>query len=142
MSDAQEPQDSYDPSVPVLSEIFTPGDPGRARTGPAAASVGEPQPAAARASGAASPFAVAEGPDADALAERLRGRYQAWLAGEGRALVEARCRAALDAHSDRLVSQITQEVALALQAEIAGWVHDALRDETASRSGGVPFGGA
>jgi len=142
MSDAQEPQDRYDSTVPVLSEIFTPGDPGRARTGPAPASVRELQAAAAvNAGGAATPQAVGA-PDAEALAERLRGRYQTWLAGEGRAIVEARCRAALHAHSERLVSQITQEVALALQAELAGWVRDALHEETVSRSGAAPFSGA
>jgi hypothetical protein len=79
--------------------------------------------------------------DADLIAERLRGRFAGFLTGEGRGIVEARCREALQEHSTWLVGQITREVALTLETEMAGWVKEAveqaLKEETARRSHGV-----
>lgn len=137
MSDAEEPHDMYDdPSVPTLTDIVAAGDPTRARsTPPGSLSLAEQQAAAGAAAAVAR--AGVEGPDADAIVERLRGRCLTWLAGEGRTVVEARCRAALQEHSNWLVGQITREVGLALETELAGWVRDAMRDEAASRPGGA-----
>jgi hypothetical protein len=128
----------YDPSVPVLTDIVAAGDPARARRAPPMSlSLGE-EPAVA---GAKGPAAFADAGisehDADAVVERLRGRCLTWLAGDGRTMVEARCRAALQEHSNWLVGQITREVGLALETELAGWVREALRDAAASRSGGA-----
>jgi Protein of unknown function (DUF2486) len=79
--------------------------------------------------------------DADLIAERLRGRFAGFLTGEGRGIIEARCREALQEHSTWLVGQITREVALTLETEMAGWVKEAveqaLKEETARRSHGV-----
>lgn len=134
MSDAQEPRDMYDPSVPTLTDVVAAGDPTQARNSPSMSLSLAGQPAAA-ASNAFAPAGV-PGLDADALVERLRGRCLTWLGGEGRTVVEARCRAALQEHSNWLVGQITREVGLALETELAGWVRDAIRDEAASRSRG------
>ena len=73
--------------------------------------------------------------DADAIAERLRGRFAGFLAGGGRDIIEARCRDALQEHGSRLVSQITREVALTLETEMTGWVREAVEEEIARRSG-------
>jgi hypothetical protein len=72
--------------------------------------------------------------DADVLAERLRGRFASYLTGEGRAVIEARCRDALQDHTTWLVNQITREVALALETEMTGWVREAVDEEMARRS--------
>ena len=142
MSDVQEPQDMYDASIPVLKDVFVPGDPARARAAPpmSLSLDGQTATAAAAAPAAFQPeqagYATgheAGHHDADALVERLRGRCLTWLAGDGRTVVEARCRAALQEHSHWLVGQITREVGLALETELAGWVRDAIRDEAAAR---------
>ncbi|WP_233828612.1 DUF2486 family protein [Paraburkholderia sp. ZP32-5] len=73
--------------------------------------------------------------DADVIAERLRGRFAGFLAGDGRGIIEVRCRDALQQHTSLLVGQITTEVARALEAEMAGWVREAVADEIARRSG-------
>ncbi|WP_341312956.1 DUF2486 family protein [Paraburkholderia sp. IMGN_8] len=73
--------------------------------------------------------------DADAIAERLRGRFASFLTGEGRGLIEARCRDALQEHTAWLVNQITREVALTLEAEMTGWAREAVEEEIARRSG-------
>lgn len=67
--------------------------------------------------------------DADVLAERLRGRFATYLTGAGRDLIEARCRDAFQDHTTWLVSQITREVALALETEMLSWVREAIREE-------------
>jgi hypothetical protein len=67
--------------------------------------------------------------DADVLAERLRGRFATYLKGEGRNLIEARCRDAFQDHTTWLVNQITREVALALETEMVSWVREAIREE-------------
>jgi hypothetical protein len=71
--------------------------------------------------------------DADLIAQRLRGRVANYLTGEGRHVIESRCRDALRDHANWLVHQITQEVALALEVQIAGWVRDAVSEEIAKR---------
>lgn len=73
--------------------------------------------------------------DADVIAERLRGRFAGFLTGEGRGIIEARCRDALQEHTTMLVSQITREVALTLETEMTGWVREAVEEEIARRSG-------
>jgi hypothetical protein len=73
--------------------------------------------------------------DADAIAERLRRRFAGFLTGDGRGVIEARCRDALQEHTTVLVSQITREVALTLESEMAGWVREAVEEELARRSG-------
>jgi hypothetical protein len=71
--------------------------------------------------------------DADVLAERLRGRFATYLTGEGRDLIEARCRDAFQDHTTWLVNQITREVALALETEMLSWVREAIREEMRNR---------
>ncbi|WP_323120982.1 DUF2486 family protein [Burkholderia alba] len=78
--------------------------------------------------------------DAQRIADRLRSQVTRYLTGEGRGLIEARCRDALQDHSTWLVSQITREVALALETEVTRWVKDALDDELARRAAHAPGG--
>ncbi|GAB2919701.1 DUF2486 family protein [Paraburkholderia jirisanensis] len=73
--------------------------------------------------------------DANLIAERLRGRFASYLTGEGRSLIEARCRDAFQEHTSRLVSQITREVSMALEMELTGWVREAIREELKHRGG-------
>jgi hypothetical protein len=73
--------------------------------------------------------------DAEVIAERLRGRFASFLAGDGRGIIEARCRDALQQHTSLLVGQITGEVVRTLEAEITGWVREAVEEEIARRSG-------
>lgn len=75
------------------------------------------------------------GLDANLIAERLRGRFAGFLTGEGRDVIEARCRDALQEHTGWLVSQITREVALTLETEMTAWVREAVEEEIARRSG-------
>jgi hypothetical protein len=77
----------------------------------------------------AHPTAAASDYDADMLAERLRGRFSTYLNGDGRNLIEARCRDAFQDHTTWLVNQITREVALALETEMLRWVREAIREE-------------
>jgi hypothetical protein len=70
--------------------------------------------------------------DAEQLAERLRVRFAGYLREEGRGVIEARCRDALQEHTSWLVRQVTREVALALEGEVVGWVRDAVREELAA----------
>jgi hypothetical protein len=72
--------------------------------------------------------------DADAIAERLHGRFRGFLTGEGRGIIEARCRDAVQQHTSQLVSQITREVAQTLEAEMTDWVREAVEEEIARRS--------
>lgn len=73
--------------------------------------------------------------DAEAIVEQLRGRFAGFLTGEGRGIIEARCRDALQEHTTWLVGQITREVALTLETEMSGWVREAVEEEVARRSG-------
>jgi hypothetical protein len=83
---------------------------------------------------APAPAAPLHNLDADVLADRLRGRFASYLTGEGRAVIEARCRDALQDHTTWLVNQITREVALTLETEMTGWVREAVNEEIARRS--------
>ncbi|MEM5439130.1 DUF2486 family protein [Paraburkholderia diazotrophica] len=74
--------------------------------------------------------------DADVLAERLRARFATYLKGEGRNLIEARCRDAFQDHTTWLVNQITREVALALETEMLRWVREAIREELGKSADG------
>ncbi|MGV2289659.1 DUF2486 family protein [Trinickia sp. YCB016] len=72
--------------------------------------------------------------DADLIAARLRGRFASYLMGEGRGFIEARCRDALQDHTNWLVNQVTREVALALEVEVAGWVREAVQEALAKHA--------
>jgi hypothetical protein len=70
--------------------------------------------------------------DAEHIAERLRARFADYLREEGRRVIEARCREALEEHTSWLIRQVTREVALALEGEVMDWVRDAVREELAA----------
>jgi hypothetical protein len=101
--------ESFDPSIPVLTDVVVPGRPDYAR----APSAGE----------AAIEY------DADKVAEHVRDRVTQLLNGEARALIEARCRDVLREHSTQLVSAITREVAMALEGRMSEWVREAVENE-------------
>ncbi|WP_025599072.1 DUF2486 family protein [Burkholderia sp. WSM2230] len=77
------------------------------------------------------------GVDAELIAGRLRERFATFLAGDGRAVVEERCRSAVQEHTSRLVDQITREVVLTLEKEMTGWVREAVEAEVARRTSGA-----
>ncbi|AOK30375.1 hypothetical protein WS67_22875 [Burkholderia singularis] len=106
MSEANEIDPAGEAPIPVLSDVLVPGNPALAR--PPAAGASRQPPAASA--------------DARRIAERLQDRLHAYLAGDGRELVEARCRDALQVHTARLVGQIAGEVSRVLETEIAAWV--------------------
>jgi hypothetical protein len=162
MSHPNDPS-SPDASIPVLSEVIVQGDPAQARDIPELADIlpdaDEPafvtppaaqrhvpppaQPAAEQTHAQTQPAAPAPAApatpdyDADLLAERLRGRFASYLTGEGRTLIEARCRDAFQDHTTWLVNQITREVALVLETEMAGWIREAIREELKQRGEGA-----
>ncbi|KVE44794.1 DUF2486 family protein [Burkholderia sp. BDU5] len=72
--------------------------------------------------------------EARQIAERLKSRMTNYLTGEGRGLIEARCRDALQDHAGWLVGQIAREVALALETEVAGWVTEEVGAALARRN--------
>ncbi|WP_168792874.1 DUF2486 family protein [Paraburkholderia aromaticivorans] len=74
--------------------------------------------------------------DVDVIAERLRRRVTGFLAGDGRSVIEERCRETLHAHTGWLIDQITREVALALENEMTSWVREAVVEEIARRASG------
>jgi hypothetical protein len=118
--------DSFDSSIPVLTDVIVPGRPERARAAPHA-----PEPVLAFVPpvvGSAESAGTAEH-QADVIADRLRGRFTHFLTGDGRTLIEERCRESLQEHSNWLVSQITREVALALETELTEWVREAVVEE-------------
>nr|WP_241022122.1 DUF2486 family protein [Burkholderia sp. Ac-20353] len=120
-----------DPDTVIVEPVPTPHVP--AVEWPPLAAVADAQ---APAVSAASAALTAE--DAQHIAERLRDRLTNYLTGEGREAIEARCRDALHDHTAWLVSQITREVALALETEVMEWVRDAVDTEIARRSAGHP----
>lgn len=184
------PKDLKDPSsIPVLTDILTPGRPPAARreepeagaeapsTAPEPADASargpqaeQPEPAGAEIAietegateaaeteageteaeaGGKSPAQVAPSAsetrelntmselterDAEQIAERLRVRFASYLRGEGRGVIEARCHEALQEHTSWLVRQVTREVAFALEADVASWVRDAVREELAAHA--------
>lgn len=155
MSDPNDPLDPHDPnSIPMLTDVIVPGRPPIGRPGeardhaPTAPSAGhateQRQPAAAMPSESESisasvrandsPAARTSGAAFDArdvefIAERLRGRFSTYLRGEARHVIEERCRGAIEEHTNWLVRQVTREVVAALEAEVAGWVRDAVSEE-------------
>jgi hypothetical protein len=133
---APEMTDNFDSSIPVLTDVIVPGHPDRARTPQRAPEPAIPvMPAAAVVQTppvAAEPVRSPEH-DADVIADRLRGRFTHFLTGDGRTLIEDRCRESLQEHSTWLVSQITREVALALETELTVWVREAVADELGRR---------
>jgi hypothetical protein len=76
--------------------------------------------------------------DADVIAERLRRRVAGFLAGDGRSIIEDRCRETLHAHTGWLIDQITREVALTLEEEMTSWVREAVLEEIARRASARP----
>lgn len=143
--------DPNDNSIPVLHEILMPGRAPRPHEAPAVQPASESaapgvfdrvEPLPPAEAGATVPpdlgheaAAQSSQPDADLIAERLRGRFAGFLSGEGRSVIEARCRDALQQHASLLVTQITREVARTLEAEMTGWVREAVQEELARRSG-------
>jgi hypothetical protein len=154
------PKDLKDPSsIPVLTDVIKPGRPSAgSRTEPEAKSEAapaampeapeasrkpdpelqapvSPSSALGRSSHASASEAVggAGEHDAERIAERVRARFSSYLREEGRGVVEARCREALEEHTNWLVRQVTREVTLALEAEVGRWVHDAVREALAAR---------
>ncbi|HEY4350681.1 MAG TPA: DUF2486 family protein [Paraburkholderia sp.] len=136
--------------VPELVDIL-PDEPALAR--PPAGQRGAPEPAAVasqaqaqaqthtqtHAPSTSSPAPAAPStPDYDAnlLAERLRGRFASFLTGEGRTLIEARCRDAIQEHNTWLVGQVTREVAMLLETEVSVWIREAIREELKQRGEG------
>ncbi|WP_293035581.1 DUF2486 family protein [Paraburkholderia sp.] len=135
--------DAGDASIPLLTDTLVPGNALLARAGAqgtmaaAAASAAAPAAMAAGAPGSHTLDAL----DADALVERMRGRCMTWLTGEGRSVIEARCAAAVQEHSHWLVGQVSREIGLALEAQLAGWVKAAVNEELAARAGRGPSSG-
>ncbi|ACR29894.1 DUF2486 family protein [Burkholderia glumae] len=80
---------------------------------------------------AAAPAPVAPAVDARRLAERLHGRVAGYLAGEGRALIDARCRELVQQHAAALAEEVSQQVLLALAPEIEQWVSEAVGEALA-----------
>ncbi|BAN22392.1 DUF2486 family protein [Caballeronia insecticola] len=107
--------ETFDPSIPVLTDVVVPGKPEYAR----APSVDE----------AAIEY------DAELLAERLRGRFTGFLTGEARGLIEERCREVLREQSTQLVAAITREVAMALEGRMSEWVREAVETELRRQRG-------
>ena len=104
MTDTPNPPESFDPSIPVLTDVVVPGKPEYAR-------------------------AAAVAYEAQLIAERMQGRVTQFLSGDARALIEERCQDVLRAHSAKLVQDITREVSLALEAHMREWVSVAVEEE-------------
>ncbi|MGN6315030.1 DUF2486 family protein [Trinickia sp.] len=156
MTDPHDPD-----SIPMLTDVIVPGRPPVGRPehphddAPAApAQPPAPAPAAAEAAASAaqassetttqrpqpahrpgdapdSRSAAFDARDVEFIAERLRGRFSSYLREDARRVIEARCRDAIEEHTNWLVRQVTREVVSALEAEVAGWVRDAVREELA-----------
>ena len=141
-----------DEDVPVLDDVFEAPSPEAALDTPAPEAVEAPAvaappvttTAAASAASAAStasaqPVASTEAPhaaapDADALAEHLRGKFTAYLRGPGQEVIEERCRAAMQVHATWLVGQIAKEVGAVLEAQMSNWVREAVEEERRRQS--------
>lgn len=155
--------DDHDSSIPVLTDVLVAGAPDKARSlaqwrdeqhagggDVHEAAVEAGTPASVRAPGATATHASAVTaavtdavaaastpsamPDAERIAERLRGRVGAYLTGEGRELIEARCREALAEHAGWLISHVTREVALALETQMQAWVREVVSEEMQRRA--------
>jgi hypothetical protein len=69
--------------------------------------------------------------EVDLIAERLRTRFASYLRQDARGVIEARCKDAVQEHTNWLVRQVTRDVVIALEAEVTSWVRDAVREELA-----------
>lgn len=79
----------------------------------------------------ASSAAAFDARDVEFIAERLRLRFSTYMRQDARGMIEARCREAVEEHTNWLVRQVTREVVGALEQEVAGWVRDAVSEELA-----------
>ncbi|CAG4886097.1 DUF2486 family protein [Paraburkholderia gardini] len=146
------PVDTFD-DVPVLEDVFeapTPKDTAPADTHAPEAVAAAPADAAPVVP-AADPVTPAEAvaaplpaststpnttvPNADALADHLRGKFTAYLRGPGQEVIEERCRAAMQVHATWLVGQIAKEVGAVLEAQMSNWVREAVEEERRRQSG-------
>jgi hypothetical protein len=107
MTDENKASDSFDPFIPVLTDVLIPGKPEHTR----AASASE-----------------IDAHDAKRITQRLQERIAGFLDGEARTVIEARCEEVLREHSTKLVREITQEVTLALEGSMRQWVKVAVED--------------
>ncbi|HTH73700.1 MAG TPA: DUF2486 family protein [Trinickia sp.] len=123
---AEPPPVAAEPSPPATEEAATFAASGSVETMPQ-----RPQ-ATPRSDDAPVPRGAAfDARDVEFIAERLRGRFSSYLREDARRVIEARCRDAIEEHTNWLVRQVTREVVSALEAEVAGWVRDAVREELA-----------
>lgn len=106
--------ESFDNSIPVLTDVVVPGKPEYARAASAQEAV---------------PF------DAEQIADRLRGRVSQLLSAEAHALIETRCQEALREHSPKFVQDITRQVTLALESSMREWVGKAVEEELRRQRG-------
>ncbi|WP_053062664.1 DUF2486 family protein [Burkholderia gladioli] len=72
--------------------------------------------------------------DSRHIAERLQGRVADYLSGEGRALIDARCREAVQQHAAWLVGEVSQQVVTALAPEFERWVAEAVDEALVRRA--------
>ncbi|BFG74255.1 DUF2486 family protein [Paraburkholderia terrae] len=149
-AEPQTPPVNADDDVPVLDSIyesqnapmrepaqFVPGEAEFSSGSTAEQYVAPPLPGSLTVPAEQAPAPAAKSDyDADVLAERLRGRFATYLKGDGRNLIEARCRDAFQDHTTWLVNQITREVALALETEMLSWVREAIREELGNSTTG------
>jgi CRISPR/Cas system endoribonuclease Cas6 (RAMP superfamily) len=101
--------DSFDNSIPVLTDVVVPGRPEYARA-------------------AAADVAALEY-DASQAAEHVRERVTELLNNEARALIESRVEEVLRQHAPQLVQELTREVATALESRLKVWVGEAVEEE-------------
>ncbi len=143
---AAEPQSGASESaVPGASTASAPSSNAAASAAAAVASVpSAPLPAVASQGGlaaeqlgaapdhpGASSAAAFDARDVEFIAERLRLRFSTYMRQDARGMIEARCREAVEEHTNWLVRQVTREVVGALEQEVAGWVRDAVSEELA-----------
>jgi hypothetical protein len=133
--------DPHDPnSIPMLTDVIVPGRAAVGRPGgtqPETAPLTQPEAAATSPSAGAGraeashAAAALDAREVEFIAERLRSRFSAYLRQDARGVVEARCREAIEEHTNWLVRQVTREVLSALEQEVALWVRDAVSEELA-----------
>jgi hypothetical protein len=110
--------DSFDSSIPVLTDVVVPGKANYARSASVEATV---EPAAVN------PVVVDY--DSTRVAERVRGRVTQFLGGDGRAVIEARCEELLREHSAKIVQELSTELTAALESRMRVWVGEAVEEE-------------
>jgi hypothetical protein len=108
----------------------------RAMTPPPAVSLDRPDAAMSAAAAPVSAATALSPPaldhrDVDLIAERLRTRFASYLRQDARGVIEARCKDAVQEHTNWLVRQVTRDVVIALEAEVTSWVREAVREELA-----------